>query len=189
MVVISKKGNYELMAVFKDAFNQELFEEAYIEELFDKYPYIVGDLSDGLLRLKGFSLDPKKPNYFKNIKLYIEKSCAFECPYYILRRIKDKNEITSLKETKPNVVSTPSHLTIEKENFDKETLVLETSKKNRPNIVLDLNRINNVPIGKLPQDLKTEEEKEDNTTSVVASDGFVPVKRDFNSRNRKRDRR
>lgn len=190
MVIKSKKGNYELVTVFKDAFNLEKFEEAYIEELFDKYPYIVGDISDDILRLKGFSLDPKKPNYYKNINQYIAKSCNYECPYYVLRRIKDLHELESLKDKTPDIKQQEEHFTLEKENFDKESLVLESTPKSKPHIVIDINRINEVPIGKLPQDLKIEDEKEENVTSIVSSEGFVPVKREYNRKNnRKKDRR
>lgn len=191
MVIKSRKGTYELVAVFKDAFNLEKFEECYIEECLDKYPYIVGDLSDGLLRLKGFSLDGKKDNYYKNMRSYIEKSCVFEAPYYILRRIKNLKEVESLESKEPNVVPVPQHLVLNKENFDKENLVLESSSKNKPNIILDLNRINEVPLGQLPDDLKDDKEQADDVTTVVASDGFVPVKREFNNRkkNRKRENR
>lgn len=59
MVFKSKKGYYEIITNFKNAFNLANFEEAYIEECFDKYPYVVGDLSDNILRLKGFSTDAK----------------------------------------------------------------------------------------------------------------------------------
>lgn len=85
----------------------------------------------------------------------------------------------------------PQHLVLNKENFDKENLVLESSSKNKPNIILDLNRINEVPLGQLPDDLKDDKEQADDVTTVVASDGFVPVKREFNNRkkNRKRENR
>ncbi len=188
MVIKSRKGIYELVSVFKDAFNLEKFEEAYIEECFDKYPYIVGDLSDGLLRLKGFTTDSKKENYYKDIPSYIEKSCVFEAPYYVLRRTKNANEIDSLKDKEVNNIPTPKHLVIEKENYDKENLILENSNKNKPKIVLDMNRINEVPLGKLPSELAVNEDEKDDVTTVVASEGFVPPKRDFNN-NRKKNRR
>ncbi len=183
MTIKSRKGLYEIVAVFKDAFNLEKFEECYIEECLDKYPYIVGDLSDGLLRLKGFSFDARKENYYKNIPAYLEKSCVFEAPYYILRRLKDETEYEKLKDKPINIIPIPNHLVIDKENFDKESLNLESSKKNKPNIILDINRINEVPLGKLPLDLKENDEVLDNNvTTVVASEGFVPVKREFNNR-------
>ena len=59
MVFKSKKGYYQLIADFKKAFDIEIFEHTYVEECFDRYPYIVGDLSDGKLRLKGFTTDDK----------------------------------------------------------------------------------------------------------------------------------
>ena len=157
MTIKSRKGLYEIVAVFKDAFNLEKFEECYIEECLDKYPYIVGDLSDGLLRLKGFSFDARKENYYKNIPAYLEKSCVFEAPYYILRRLKDESEYEKLKDKPINIIPIPNHLVIDKENFDKENLNLESLKEN-------------------------DEVVDNNVTTVVASEGFVPVKREFNNR-------
>ncbi len=188
MIIKSKKGNYELLTIFKNSFDLEKFEEAYIEECFDKYPYIVGDISDGILRLKGFSVDSKKSNYYKNIDTYISKSCAFEAPYYILRRIKNPVELETLKDKEPNVIAIPNRETLEKENFDKDSLILESSIKNKPNIVLNIERINNISIGQLPQELRNSDDKEENITTVVSSDGFVPIKREHHHTHKKRKR-
>lgn len=190
MVFKSKKGYYEMLVNFKDAFNLTIFEEAYIEECFDKYPYVVGDLSDNILRLKGFSTDAKSPNFFRNIEKYIEESCAFEAPYYILRRVHSEEEYKNLEaKNKPVDLGKPiAHQTLEKENFDKETLVLESTPKEKPRIVLDPNKLNRVPIGTLPSELKEGIEPEEKTVTVItASEGFVPnQKRPFNNNNNRK---
>lgn len=92
MVVETKFGTYELIRNVKDAFDIVKFEERYIEEIYDKYDILVGDVSSGILRIKGFSLSNKnlenKEAYAKYIPDYIGESCAYGCPYYILQRTK-----------------------------------------------------------------------------------------------------
>ena len=79
---------YQILKNYRDAFNEEAFVGKYIEECFDKYMYIVGDISSGILRLKGFDTNPKSKNYYGFIEDYLEISCAFGCPFYIMKRIK-----------------------------------------------------------------------------------------------------
>lgn len=86
----TKYGNFELLQNNKDAFNLEVFETKYIEEVYDKYSYILGDISGEILRLKGFSSDPKSKNSYLTIPDFIIESCAFGCSYFILKRIKEK---------------------------------------------------------------------------------------------------
>lgn len=88
MNIECKDRKFELIKNVKDAFNQEDFESKYMEELFDKYDYIVGDISSSILRLKGFSGDEKKSNSYKTIPDYLIEACAYNCAYYILKRIK-----------------------------------------------------------------------------------------------------
>ncbi len=90
-MIETKHGKYELIKNEKEGFDLTVFEERYIEEVYDKYSYILGDLSGGILRLKGFSSDPKSKNSFNKIDEFLEDSCAFGCPHYILKRIKEKN--------------------------------------------------------------------------------------------------
>lgn len=89
MIIETKFGKYELLKNDRDAFAIDKFEARYLPEYFDKYPYIVGDLADEILRLKGFSTDSKSPNYFHYIPEYITESCAYNCKYYVLKRIKN----------------------------------------------------------------------------------------------------
>ncbi len=91
MIVETKFGKYELLKNYKDAFDIAMYEAKYIEEVYDKYTYILGDMSGGILRLKGFSSDPKSKNSYYIIPDFIIESCAFECAYFVLKRIKDKN--------------------------------------------------------------------------------------------------
>lgn len=85
MIIETKKGSFELIKNVRDAFDIVKFEERYIEECFDKYEYLVGDVSSGVLRIKGFYAQAKKDS-IKNIPDYLSESCAFNCPFYILKR-------------------------------------------------------------------------------------------------------
>lgn len=91
MIIETKAGKFELLKNERDAFNLEQFENKYLPEYFDKYVYLVGDLADEILRLKGFSLDPKSVAYFHYIPDYITESCAYNCKYYVLKRVKTGN--------------------------------------------------------------------------------------------------
>ncbi len=91
-MIETKYGNFELVQNKKNTFDLSVFEEKYIEEVYSKYSYILGDISGSILRLKGFSSDPKSKNSFLTIPDFIIESCAFECGYYVLKRIKEKKE-------------------------------------------------------------------------------------------------
>lgn len=72
-------GEFELVKDYRDAFILDDFNKRYID-VFNVYPYIVGDYSAGLLRMKGFT----KENYNK-IPDYLVESCAPNCAYFILK--------------------------------------------------------------------------------------------------------
>jgi len=91
MIIETKFGKFEILKNERDAFDLELFEKRYFPEYFDKYAYIVGDLADELLRLKGFAVDSKSPNYFHYIPEYITEACAYNCKYYVLKRVSEGN--------------------------------------------------------------------------------------------------
>lgn len=92
MIIETKFGKFELLRNERDAFDIVKFEAKYLPEYFDKYAYLVGDIADDILRLKGFALDSKSNNYFHYIPEYITESCAYNCKYYILKRIKQKDQ-------------------------------------------------------------------------------------------------
>lgn len=82
--------NYEIIKDYKNGFvNEEVKEK--ITEYFDEFDYILGDWSYGKLRLKGFC--NKKNNNFKEINdinkvdEYIKNHCAYDCRYFILKKI------------------------------------------------------------------------------------------------------
>lgn len=81
---------YEVIENYKDGLDTEVLAE-YLTEYFDDYEYILGDWAYSKLRLKGFYSEKNKKakeiNSFSNIKDYIKNYCAYECRYFIIKRI------------------------------------------------------------------------------------------------------
>lgn len=81
---------YEVIENYKDGLDTELLTE-YLTEYFDDYDYILGDFAYGKMRLKGFydkkNKKVKDINNFDNIKDYIKNYCAYECKYFIIKRL------------------------------------------------------------------------------------------------------
>ncbi len=201
MVIKTKKGMFQIQKDYRTAFNEEVFLEKYIEECFDKYLYIVGDISSGILRLKGFDTDPKSKNYFGFIEDYLQTSCAFGCPYYVLKRIKTTQEYDKLMNDKTEYSFGEVLIqTIKKENFDKESLILKSTPKDKPNINIDIAKVNAIPKGELSSDIKEfikqdktnsqpskvqqQKVEEAQTTYVSSSPDFDPSKSNSNRFNR-----
>lgn len=83
---------YQLEKDYKNAFDLGSVEHLYTD-YFEPFDYIVGDWSYGKLRLKGFCEKGnslyKKINDIGLINEYLEKYCAYDCKYFILK--KEKN--------------------------------------------------------------------------------------------------
>jgi uncharacterized protein YutD len=211
MVIRNEKGMFFLEKNYRDAWNETDFISKYIEECYDKYPYLVGDISSGILRLKGFNNDPKGPDFIGNVDDYLESSCALGCAYYLLKRLKTEDEYQKYmsKETKTD---SDIHITpIQKVAFDKDTLVLESNPKKTPNIVLDIDRVNSIKKPNVSKEIldfikedkiqsqnqnnyrkneiKSEPQKEENVTTYVSgSADFDPSKKkDFGRNNYKQN--
>ena len=84
-----ENNKYELITDYKGGFDLEEFINRYTE-FFEDYDYLVGDIAYGKLRLKGFydesSKKVKDINNYKNVKEYIEKYCAKDCKYFIIKK-------------------------------------------------------------------------------------------------------
>lgn len=200
MLLKTIKGMYQIQYNYKDALNLEDFTSKYIEECFDSYTYIVGDISSGILRLKGFDTKPQSDSNYKNIEKYLEVSCAFGCPFFILKRMANEEEYDKLSENEKIVRVDPLFVipSIEKENYDKESLELESSQKSKPRIELNMKRLTTVPqtapfsdveeFIKQDKQVSTKEKKQKpqaNVTSYVSSSpDFDPSKKaKFNNKN------
>lgn len=97
MIIDTEFGQFELVKNYRDAFDLLKFQERYVDVAFDRYMYLVGDMSAGILRIKGFNSDPKSPNGYKRIPDYLAESCSMNCAYYILKRLKQV-KIESVEE-------------------------------------------------------------------------------------------
>lgn len=90
MIIETPMGEFELLKNYRDAFELEKFVERYVDVAFDRYTYLVGDMSSTILRIKGFSQDPKGNNGYKKIPDYLNESCNHNCPYFVLKRVKKR---------------------------------------------------------------------------------------------------
>lgn len=90
MIVETMHGNFKILKDYRDAFDLLTFNEKYVDVAFDRYKYLVGDISAGILRIKGFNSDPKSPRGFKAIPDYLNESCNVNTAYFILKRINKK---------------------------------------------------------------------------------------------------
>lgn len=72
-------GMFEIIKDEKNAFVIIDFEKKYVDIL-SRYEYIVGDYSQNILRLKGFSSENAK-----YIPDYINEYCSIDMQYYILK--------------------------------------------------------------------------------------------------------
>ena len=161
MVVKTTKGYYEILKNVRDAFNIDTFEAYYIEEIFDKYDYIVIDYADQKPRIKGFDSKESKVN-FHYIMDYVVESCNYLAPYAILRRVDEA--FFNLHKDDPSTEEITKPLgyidSIEKENYDKDNLVLAQSISCEADVKFDSSRYSNVQLFELPDDIKADIEKE-----------------------------
>ncbi len=97
MEINTQSGNYTIIKDYKNGFSKEMFDERYIPEVYDKFKYILGDMSAGILRLKGFT-----NKTYQTIPDFINETCVYECPYYVLVRNIEKRSDPDGKESKRN---------------------------------------------------------------------------------------
>ena len=162
MVIITKKGYFEVLKNVKNALNIEVFEECYIEEWYDQFLYIVGDISDSKLRLKGFRDNPQAKDFYEYIPDYLIEACNYKPVYFILKKTNESyyNDHKDEKETEQITKGDVEVPHIEKEAFDKDSLVLIHTQKQAPHIVLDMNKLNAVRTYPVPDDLALEIQKD-----------------------------
>ncbi|MCM1371348.1 MAG: YutD family protein [Clostridium sp.] len=87
---ILNEKEYEIVENYKDGFSFNDLEDKFTDYFYD-YDYILGDWAYGKLRLKGFYDDKNKKcnklNDIKTLKDYIKTSCAYDCRYFVIRKV------------------------------------------------------------------------------------------------------
>lgn len=116
-----KEDKYKIKTNYRDALDLELLEERY-SELLEKYDYIVGDMSYGKLRLRGFYHDTNKkaPIDMKISHLddYLLEYCSFGCAYFVLESLETKKKHRSYPNTDADF-KTPSRSNQRRQHSDK----------------------------------------------------------------------
>ena len=94
--IVLENNEYEIIKNYKNGFSIEEVEKRYTD-YFTPYDYILGDIAYGSLRLKGFydskNKKAKRINDYKNIDKYLEKNCAHDCKYFILKKVIKEKEV------------------------------------------------------------------------------------------------
>ncbi|WP_368645032.1 YutD family protein [Alkalibacterium putridalgicola] len=104
-----KDDKYKIVKNYREALDLELLEERYSDFL-EKYDYIVGDMSYGKLRLRGFYQDEVKKipidmriSYLED---YLLEYCSFGCAYFVLENLEpNKKQSTRQYESSSNTQS------------------------------------------------------------------------------------
>lgn len=91
MEIVVENNTYELVTNYRDAFDKDEFISKCTDYFYD-YDYIVGDIAYSKLRLKGFydsnNKKKKRLNDFKYLDEYLNKYCANDCKYFVVKKIK-----------------------------------------------------------------------------------------------------
>ena len=81
---------FEIIKDYKNGYNKDEFVNKYTD-FYDEYDFVVGDWAYGKLRLKGFynknNKNCKEYNNIENLDIYLKENCAFECAYFVAKRI------------------------------------------------------------------------------------------------------
>ncbi|MDR2867633.1 MAG: DUF1027 domain-containing protein [Acholeplasmatales bacterium] len=98
MNVKTKFGEFKIIKDYKNAWDITLFEEKYVDVAFDRYNYLVGDLivddtQGSRLRMKGFSKNLSSSFSFKTIPDYLTEFCNFDVPFFIIKRLSNKENV------------------------------------------------------------------------------------------------
>ena len=80
---------YEIVKNNKDCIDEEELKSLFTE-YFETFDYVLGDYSYGRLRLKGFYESKnklaKKINDIKYLDDYLKEFCAYQCPYFLIKK-------------------------------------------------------------------------------------------------------
>lgn len=91
MKIVLENQTYELEKNNKDCFDLEEV-KSLVTDYFVNYDYIFGDYSYNKLRLKGFydktNKEVKEINNIKLLDEYIKNYCAYDCKYFLLKKMR-----------------------------------------------------------------------------------------------------
>jgi len=83
--------DYEIIEDNGECFDYETFKNLYTDYFYD-YDYIMGDYAYNKLRLKGFCEKNNKKfnkiNDYSNKNTYLKEECAYNCKYFVLKKVK-----------------------------------------------------------------------------------------------------
>ncbi|MEG0994521.1 MAG: YutD-like domain-containing protein [Bacilli bacterium] len=89
--IVLENQTYELEKNNKDCFDLEEV-KSLVTDYFVNYDYIFGDYSYNKLRLKGFydktNKEVKEINNIKLLDEYIKNYCAYDCKYFLLKKMR-----------------------------------------------------------------------------------------------------
>ena len=89
MIIEVYGKKYKLIKDYKEAFDKEEVLGKFTDYFYD-YDYIVGDISYGKLRLKGFNLESSSNfnsiNDYRKLDMYLKENCSYDCKYFILKK-------------------------------------------------------------------------------------------------------
>lgn len=91
--ILLEENEYELIENIREGFDEEELRKKYTE-YFYPFDYIIGDWAYGKLRLKGLYDEGNKSlttiNNIKNMQKYIEENCAYNCRYFLIKKVYKK---------------------------------------------------------------------------------------------------
>jgi len=170
--LLIKNARYEIAEEYREALDLEMLEERY-SDIFEKYDYIVGDISRDQLRLRGFYEDnnDRVPVDMKisTLEDYLAEYCNFGCQYFVLKRLDPKKNFKPYKKDK-------------KSNNKKKSFNKKGSKRNNKNSTKQSNK-NKKGRGKAKknQEKKGGADKGSNHQSKFSKQSFVKKERGGNS--------
>lgn len=92
--IVLEDKEYQVIEDYKNGFDLEELEKRYTDYFYE-YDYILGDWAYGKLRLKGFCKkgNPlfQEINDYNMVKDYIQTHCAYDCKYFILEKLSERN--------------------------------------------------------------------------------------------------
>lgn len=89
-IVNIENVEYEIITNYRNGYNKDEFVSRCTDYFYD-FDYVVGDWAYDKLRLKGFYDDNNKKsksyNKISNLDKYLKENCAYECKYFVAKRI------------------------------------------------------------------------------------------------------